>query len=113
METLAELPCPAPCHVALLPGGKRLAYAAYGAGVAATVDLETRSVRGLTLPDEGVGPNPLRQKKAYILRITVFCNTLKTRKTEGWLLPVILASVRQRAAILLFWMQMTGGHQKK
>ena len=65
METLAELPCPAPCHVALLPGGKRLAYAAYGAGVAATVDLETRSVRGLTLSDEGVGPNPLRQKKAY------------------------------------------------
>ena len=29
------------------------------------MDLETRSVRGLTLSDEGVGPNPLRQKKAY------------------------------------------------
>ena len=65
METLAVLPCPAPCHVALLPGGKRLAYAAYGAGVAATVDVDSRTVRSLTLPDEGVGPNPLRQKKAY------------------------------------------------
>ena len=65
METLAELPCPAPCHVTLLPGEKRLAYAAYGAGVAATVDIESREVRGLTLSDEGVGPNPLRQKKAY------------------------------------------------
>ncbi|MBO7683735.1 MAG: lactonase family protein [Kiritimatiellae bacterium] len=65
METLAELPCPAPCHVALLPGERRLAYAAYGAGVAATVDIGSREVRGLTLSDEGVGPNPLRQKKAY------------------------------------------------
>lgn len=65
METLAELPCPAPCHVALLPGGRRLAYAAYGAGVAATVDIASREVRSLTLPDEGVGPNKARQKKAY------------------------------------------------
>ena len=65
MEVLADLPCPAPCHVALLPGGGRLAYAAYGAGMAATVDLENRAVRSFTLPDEGVGPNKARQKKAY------------------------------------------------
>ena len=50
MEVLADLPCPAPCHVALLPGGGRLAYAAYGAGMAATVDLENRAVRSFTLP---------------------------------------------------------------
>ena len=65
METLAELPCPAPCHVALLPGGRRLAYAAYGAGVAATVDIDSGSVKSLVLPNDGVGPNAARQKKAY------------------------------------------------
>lgn len=65
MEEIAELPSPAPCHVTLSPDGKLFAFANYGCGIAGVVDLATREVRSVTLSNEGVGPNRLRQQKAY------------------------------------------------
>lgn len=65
-ETLADLPCEAPCHVALSPDGGYVAFAAYSSG---TVGIVPTAGGGKavarTLPDIGVGPNKKRQKKAY------------------------------------------------
>ena len=65
METLAELPCPAPCHVGLSPDGRDVSFAAYRAGTAGCVATDGDSVRSVVLSDEGVGPNRKRQTKAF------------------------------------------------
>ncbi len=65
VERLAELPCEAPCHVALTPDGRRVAFAAYGSATAGTVGIDGGGLRSFTFPDDAMGPNRLRQQKAY------------------------------------------------
>jgi len=64
-ERLAELPCEAPCHVALTPDGSRVAFAAYGSGTAGTVGVDGRGLATYVFPDDAMGPNAKRQQKAY------------------------------------------------
>jgi len=65
MERLSELPCEAPCHVALTPDGSRLAFAAYTSATAGTVPVCGGKPVTRVLPDMGMGNHPNRQKKAY------------------------------------------------
>ena len=66
MEVLAELPCPAPCHVELSPDERFVSFAAYRAGTASVVATTGASQpRYTVLSDEGVGPNRKRQEKAF------------------------------------------------
>ena len=65
MERLAELPCETPCHVALTPDEKRVAFAAYLSGTAGTVGIDGKDLKTYVFPDDAMGPNKKRQKKAY------------------------------------------------
>ena len=65
MERLVELPCEAPCHVSLTPDGKRVAFAAYSSATAGTVGCDGHGLRTYVFPDDAMGPNQRRQKKAY------------------------------------------------
>ena len=66
MDVLADLPCPAPCHVGLSPDGRDVSFAAYRAGTAGCVAASgAGAVRSVVLSDEGVGPNRKRQTKAF------------------------------------------------
>ena len=62
---LAELPCEAPCHVALSPDGSHLAFAAYSSAAVGMFPLRAGAVRSAILPNEGMGNFPGRQAKAY------------------------------------------------
>ena len=64
MTRLAELPCEAPCHVALSPDERTLSFAAYVSGTYGTLNAD-RTLRTAELPDDAVGPRTDRQKKAY------------------------------------------------
>lgn len=65
MERLCELPCEAPCHVSLTPDGKRVAFAAYLSATCGTVGVDGGGLRTFTFPDDAMGSNKKRQKKAY------------------------------------------------
>ena len=65
MERIADLPCEAPCHVALTPDGKRVAFAAYTSATCGTVGIDGTGLQTFTYPDDEMGPNKKRQKKAY------------------------------------------------
>ena len=65
MERIAGLPCEAPCHVALTPDGKRVAFAAYTSATCGTVGVDGEGLASFTFPDDETGPNRKRQKKAY------------------------------------------------
>ena len=65
MERLAQLPCEAPCHVSLTADGSRLAFAAYTSATAGTLPVDGGAVASYLFPDDAMGPNPKRQKKAY------------------------------------------------
>ncbi len=65
MEVLAELPCPAPCHVALSPDERRLAFAAYRAATVGTLPVGGGAVAAYVFPDDAMGPNVKRQEKAF------------------------------------------------
>lgn len=65
LEKLCDLPCEAPCHVALSPDGRFLSFAAYLSATFGTYDLASGTLRTATLPDDAMGPHPARQKKAY------------------------------------------------
>ena len=65
MERLAELPCETPCHVSLTPDGRRVAFAAYSSATAGTCPVEGGAVASFVFPDDDMGPNVKRQKKAY------------------------------------------------
>ena len=65
MERLAELPCEAPCHLSLTPDGKRVATAAYLSATACTVGVDGTGLKAYVFPDDAMGPNQKRQKKAY------------------------------------------------
>ena len=65
MEKLAELPCETPCHVSLTPDGRRVAFAAYTSATAGTCPVGGGEAKAFTFPNDDMGPNPSRQKKAY------------------------------------------------
>ena len=65
MERLCELPCEAPCHVSLTPDGKRIAFAAYLSATCGTVGIDGEGLKTYVFPDDAIGPNKKRQKKAY------------------------------------------------
>lgn len=65
MEVLAELPCAAPCHVALSPDERLVAFASYRAGTAGTLPVWGGKVAAYVLPDDAMGPNAKRQEKAF------------------------------------------------
>ena len=65
MERLCELPCEAPCHVSLTPDGKRIAFAAYLSATCGTVGIDGKGLKTHVFPDDAMGPNKKRQKKAY------------------------------------------------
>ena len=65
MERLAGLPCEAPCHVSLTTDGKRVAFAAYLSATCGTVGVDGNGLKTFTFPDDAMGSNKKRQKKAY------------------------------------------------
>ena len=65
MERLCELPCEAPCHVSLTPDEKRVAFAAYLSATCGTVGIDGKGLATCAFPDDAMGPNKKRQKKAY------------------------------------------------
>lgn len=65
MTRLAELPCEAPCHVALTPDGSRVSFASYLSGTAGTVGVDGKGLKTFVLPNDAMGPNRKRQQKAY------------------------------------------------
>ena len=66
LEALAKLPCEAPCHVALSPDAKTIAFASYLSGTIGVMPAcKDGKVVFRRLPDIGVGPNKKRQAKAY------------------------------------------------
>jgi len=74
LTRLCDLPCEAPCHVALSPDEKLVSFAAYLSGTYGFVDLADEPVGRATsmksphcavLPNVGMGPREDRQQKAY------------------------------------------------
>ena len=65
MEMLAELPCPAPCHVELSPDERFVSFAAYRAGTAGILPADGGPVASYVFPDDAMGPNAKRQEKAF------------------------------------------------
>jgi len=65
LERLAELPCEAPCHVALTADGSRVAFAAYCSATCGTVGIDGKRLATFVLPDDAMGPSKLRQQKAF------------------------------------------------
>jgi len=65
MERLADLPCEAPCHVALSPDGRRIFTASYLSATVCSLGADGTGLKTYVFPDDAMGPNALRQKKAY------------------------------------------------
>ena len=65
VERLAELPCEAPRHVSLSPDGSRVFAAAYLSATVVSLKADGSDLKSYAFPDDHVGPNRLRQKKAY------------------------------------------------
>lgn len=65
MARLAELPCEAPCHISLSPDGSRVFAAAYSSATVLSLKADGSDLKSYVFPNDRVGPNRLRQKKAY------------------------------------------------
>ena len=65
MTRLAKLPCETPCHLALSPDERFVGFAAYSSATAGTLPTAGGEVKSVVHPNEGMGPNKKRQKKAY------------------------------------------------
>ena len=65
MERLAALPCEAPCHVSLSKDGSRVFTASYLSATVCSLKADGSDLKSYVFPDDAVGPNRLRQKKAY------------------------------------------------
>ncbi len=65
MTKIAELPCETPCHVSLTPDGRRVAFAAYVSATCGTVRIDGSDLRTFVFPDDDMGDNKVRQKKAF------------------------------------------------
>lgn len=94
MERLVELPCECPCHVSLTPDGARVAFAAYSSGTAGTVGVDGQGLRTYVFPNDAMGPNARRQKKAFAHQ--TFYLTTPTAPRGYWLGVVDLGCDRIR-----------------
>lgn len=65
IRRLADLPCEAPCHLALSPDRSLAAVSAYVSATVATVPTAGGGARSVVLPDVGMGDFPRRQNKAH------------------------------------------------
>ena len=70
MTKLCDLPCEAPCHIALSPDEKTLGFAAYSSGTCGIYALGEEApppprLKTFVFPNDAMGPNAKRQKKAY------------------------------------------------
>ena len=65
MTRLCDLPCEAPCHLALSPDEKTIGFAAYLSGTCGRADIDGRNLRTFVFPDDDMGDNRRRQKKAF------------------------------------------------
>lgn len=65
MERLVDLPCEAPCHVSLAKDGSRVFTAAYLSATVCSFRTDGSDLKSYVFPNDDVGPNALRQKKAY------------------------------------------------
>ena len=65
MTKLCDLPCEAPCHIALSPDGKTLGFAAYSSGTCGRVDIDGRNLKTFVFPNDDMGDNRNRQQKAF------------------------------------------------
>jgi len=65
MTRLCDLPCEAPCYVALSPDEKRVAFAAYCSATCGTVGIDGKGLVTYTFPDDAMGCRKDRQQKAF------------------------------------------------
>ena len=65
MERLCELPAEAPCHIALSHDCSRVFTASYLSGTVLSYKTDGSALRSYILPDDDMGSNLKRQKKAY------------------------------------------------
>ena len=65
MTKLCELPCEAPCHIALSPDEKLVSFAAYCSATCGTVGIDGKGLVTYTFPDDAMGCSKDRQQKAY------------------------------------------------
>ena len=65
MERIAGLPAESPCHVSISPDGKRLFCASYTSATVVSLGLDGSDLKSYVFPDDAMGPNKARQKKAY------------------------------------------------
>ena len=65
VERIADLPCEAPCHISLTPDEKRIAFAAYGSATCGTVGIDGKELKTFVFPNDAMGSNKKRQKKAF------------------------------------------------
>lgn len=65
MQRLAALPCEAPCHVSLSKDGSRVFTASYLSATVCSLKADGSDLKSYVFPDDEVGPNAKRQKKAY------------------------------------------------
>ena len=65
MTRLAELPCETPCHISLTPDETRVAFASYLSGTCGTVGVDGKDLKTFVFPDDDMGSNKKRQKKAF------------------------------------------------
>ena len=65
MERLVALPCEAPCHVSLSRDGSRVFTAAYSSATVCSFRADGSDLKTYVFPDDDVGPNALRQQKAF------------------------------------------------
>jgi len=65
MERLAGLPAEPPCHVSLSLDGTRIFGASYLSATAVSLGVDGTDLKTYVFPDDAMGPNAKRQKKAY------------------------------------------------
>ncbi len=64
-ERICALPAEAPCHVCLSPDGARMFAASYLSATVASFAVDGANMRSYVFPDDAMGTNVKRQKKAY------------------------------------------------
>ena len=65
IERIAGLPAEPPCHVSLSPDGRRIYGASYVSATAVSLGVDGSGLKSYVFPDDAMGPNKKRQKKAH------------------------------------------------
>ncbi len=65
MTRLVTLPYETPCHIALTPDESRVAFACYLSATCGTVRIDGTDLKMFVFPDDDMGDNKKRQRKAY------------------------------------------------